>query len=192
MAVDKTCLSHSQPALMLRLFIPEWILSNVLQQLAVFLSNPAPIKLICGSIVLWASKVVFLLFLQVWKCEESLDRDLLLRGAAGREVYQVTAELVIQECSCYVRLSMLMWKPLCVYSPMLRMSFIVFSTQGNIVMKLTENRSDPSFCQDSVPLWLTCPLSVSLVLATHTWKFHPSQENLLGYSRLLRTILAVG
>lgn len=70
-------------------------------------------------------------------------------------------------------------KPLCVYSPMLRMSFIVFSTQGNIVMKLTENRSDPSFCQDSVPLWLTCPLSVSLVLAT--------LETLENFTHLKRT-----
>lgn len=31
-------------------------------------------------------------------------------------------------------------------SPMLRMSFIVFSTRGNIVMKLTEDRWDASFC----------------------------------------------
>lgn len=31
-------------------------------------------------------------------------------------------------------------KALCVPSPMLRMSFIVFSTQGKIIMKLTENR----------------------------------------------------
>lgn len=32
-----------------------------------------------------------LLFFQIWKCEESLDRDLLLCGAAGREIYQVKA-----------------------------------------------------------------------------------------------------
>ena len=31
-------------------------------------------------------------------------------------------------------------KQMCVCSPMLRMSFIVFSTRGNIIMKLTENR----------------------------------------------------
>ena len=45
---------------------------------------------------------------QIWKCEESLDRDLLVCGAAGREVYQVHAALVIQEFKCFLILSALM------------------------------------------------------------------------------------
>lgn len=42
-------------------------------------------------------RLCLLFYFQIWKCEESLDRDLFFCGAAGREVHQVQTGLVIHE-----------------------------------------------------------------------------------------------
>lgn len=46
----------------------------------------------------------------------------------------------MEQCGGRVCLSLLIYNNGVFCSPMLRMSFIVFSTQGKIVMKLTEDR----------------------------------------------------
>lgn len=61
---------------------------------------------ICGNIILFHENVS--VTLQIWKREASLDRDLLLCEAAGREIHQVNAALTTEEYECLACLSALM------------------------------------------------------------------------------------
>lgn len=82
-------------------------------------------------------KVVVVVF-QMWKWKESLDREELLCGAAGLDIYQVKSVLVTEERGCFVCLSMLIQSN-CVCSHRLQMSSSVFCA-GNIIRKLTKDR----------------------------------------------------
>lgn len=94
---------------------------------------------ICGNVILFYENVS--VTLQIWKREASLDRNLLLCEAGGREIHQVkswTNCWRIWRTSCLLVCVNVKHPSFC--SPMLRMSFIVFSTRGTIIMPLTENR----------------------------------------------------
>lgn len=80
--------------------------------------------------------IFFFSVFQVWECEASLAGNLYFCAAVGREVYQVHAGLFTDVFCQQWRITILSLFG----SPMLRMSFIVFSTHGKIILKLTENR----------------------------------------------------
>lgn len=88
-------------------------------------------------------------FPQVRQRATLLERDLLLCPPLGSQVHQVHTSAQkhqIQKENMFGPHTCLCFFPPPPSSPQLRMSFIVFSTDGTTLMELTEDRYEPPRC----------------------------------------------
>lgn len=133
---------------------------------------------ICGNLILFHENVS--VTFQVWKREESLDRNLLLCEAGGREIHQVNSGLTTEEYERLACLSALMsnnrffaapcWECPSSSSPPEESSLCRWLRTGKIYLNSVLWGSFTGSTRQTA--WQTCPLLLCLSLGfAIVWKF---------------------